>query len=227
MSRRAAIWGAVLMASLFIYPIACMAEAAMKTCPIDRAQMENEVPCPRPGGELRRVTPEKPQEFHFCSICKECWTGVVLEADKDYQIRVLADPDTWADGPWQAATAAEALEGWGSLSDIPATQWWEHVVKGPFVWWGARSRRVPQADWFQVFFVVRDTAGTETQPVRLERLEQAFTPPIGGELYFFANDHPKFYERNNTGRMSLEISLARYRPAALRHAPRQSQPGSP
>jgi hypothetical protein len=32
---------------------------------------------------------------------------------------------------------------------------------------------------------------------------------VSGELYFFVNDHPKYYEKNNTGRMSLEISLVR------------------
>lgn len=80
-------------------------------------------------------------------------------------------------------------------------------MKGPFVWCGARSRRVPDADWFQVFFVIRDARGADSDPVRLETPDQSFASPASGELYFFANDHPDYYEKNNTGRMSLEISL--------------------
>lgn len=179
----------------------------MKNCPIDSDQLHGGTPCPRPGGAVRDVTVDAPQQFYFCSICKDCWTGVRLEAGESYQIRIVGDPTSWADGGWKAASATEAIGGWTSLSDIPGTAWWEILVKGPFVWWGGKSKRVPEAGWFQIFFAIRSETGTDTAPARLERLEQTFDSPVRGELYFFVNDHPDYYEKNNTGRMSLEISL--------------------
>ena len=117
---------------------------------------------------MRPVAADAPERFYFCSICPECATGIALEKGKRYTIRILADPESWSDGGWTAATVEEALEGWSSLSDIAGTKWWEHVLKSPFVWLAKGSRPVPDSDWFQIFFAVRDAAGQDGKPERLE-----------------------------------------------------------
>lgn len=183
------------------------ARAEVKSCPLDKAAYDRAGGCPAAGGELVAVTGEVPQTFGFCSICVQCWTGIAVEAGKNYRLRIVGEPERWADGDWTAATAEEALEGWATLSDIPETPWWKHAVAGPFIWMAKGSRPQPEADWFQVFFAVRDAGGSGSDPVRLKEAEQTFTAPRDGELYFFVNDHPDYYVDNNTGRMTLEISL--------------------
>ena len=54
---------------------------------------------------------------------------------------------------------------------------------------------------------VRDAAGEDSEPQRLVKVDQSFKAPLSGELYLFVNDHPDYYEKNNSGRMKLEISL--------------------
>ena len=198
---------AIWMVALFLICFECAADAAMNECPLNKSEMEGGVQCPKLGEELRHVAVDAPQRFYLCSICHECWSGIVVEAGKDYRIQIIGEPQSWGDGAWKAATAEEALKGWSSLSDIPDTKWWQYPVVGPFVWWAKRSRRVPESDWFQIFFAVRDATGTDSEPIRLQTVEQVFSSPASGELYLFANDHPAYYEKNNTGRMLLEISL--------------------
>lgn len=197
---------AVVAAALFSISVTAPAKAEMKPCPIDKDAYDQNG-CPAASGDLAAVTAEAPQRFEFCSICPQCYTGIAVEAGQTYRLRIVGDPERWADGDWKPATAAEALEGWATLSDIPGTPWWKRAVFGPFIWMAKDSRPVPGADWFQVFFAIRDAGGSGSDPLRLKDVEQTFTAPRSGELYFFVNDHPDYYEKNNEGRMTLEISL--------------------
>ena len=185
---------------------------SLKTCPIDAKEEDAKLAaCPEAGGDLVRVTVDEPQPFQFCSRCRRCWSGVLLEAGRTYQLETVGNPVRWRDGSWTAETVEQALRGWRDLSDFPNVPWWERLVKGPAVWISAKTRRVVRdADWFQIFMVVREVGSKserETTPERLVAASQSFTPSLSGELYLFVNDDPSRYTSNNEGRMSLRISL--------------------
>ncbi len=183
--------------------------AAVKPCPLNEGEIASGVECLGPGRygdrDLAVVTPGAPQRFQFCCICKKCWTGVLVEAHKHYRLRVIGEPDSWTDASWRPATLDETLAGWRTVADHPDIPSWQRPGTALLFRIGARWRPVPDADWFQVFFAIRDASGEDSEPERLERREQSFDAPLAGELYFFANDHPWRYG-NNTGRMILEIS---------------------
>lgn len=183
-----------------------------KSCPRD--ETEN-VPCPgrTPDEELLRVSEGEPVEFGFCSRCLDCWSGVRVEAGRRYAVEVVG-LEGWRDGSWRADTVEQALGGWRDLSDpgFPQMGFLERLAKGPAIWLARRFRRMPKAEWFQVFIGVKPTAstdaveGTETPPERLVESGQTFTPEVSGELYFFVNDLKSKYG-NNQGRMRLRVSV--------------------
>ena len=201
-------WGASALLAIALLQATA---APMNACPATPDEEKDGLACPTPGARSIEVLAEGAQAFSFCSRCPACWTGLRLQASVAYRVEILGEPIGWRDKDWSAASVEEALAGWHDTADLLRQQdrswdrFWTRAAS-PFIWLSARTfRRVTSADWFQIFMVVRDDQGGETEPERLAARSQDFTPTLSGELYLFVNDVSILYA-NNRGRMTLRIS---------------------
>lgn len=194
----------VILLSAFVATAARAQNEPVKQCPLDESELSAQS-CPGPGGELRDVDRAMPQLFYACAICRHCWSGVRVKSGMTYRIRAIGDPDAWMDADIPFPTADAALAGYERVSDARDMPWWSGWLLDLVFRWKARSRPVPDADWFQLFAAVGSAAGDDSAPLRITA-DGRFVAPADGELFTFVNDHPDHYD-NNSGRMTLEISL--------------------
>lgn len=196
---------AVLLTAEGVATAAGAQNQAVKQCPLNESEMAVRS-CPVPGGVLRDVDGATPQLFHACAICRHGWSGVRVTAGVAYRIRIIGDPDAWMDADIAFPTADAALAGFHRVSDARDMPWWSGWFLDMVFLWQARSRPVRDADWFQLFAAVGSSAGGDGAPTRITA-DGKFVAPANGELFMFVNDHPDHYD-NNSGRMTLEISIA-------------------
>lgn len=157
------------------------------------------------------------QQRSFDVFARQHWnaTGLYLEAGVSYNFTasgewldssIACGPGGANDGNFQIGEVAQIFgSGLGELE-----KWYKKLTKKAQAdWWG--TKRVENADWFQLVGMIANQAGADGSgtPPEGEIIKigdgSRFTPRRSGYLYCFANDAWKFYG-NNRGSVRLTVS---------------------
>ena len=156
------------------------------------------------------------------SKLKYSWTGIEVQTNETYEVKLVDPTDTWLDGikKRKAKTRNDPLHinlNTGKPIECGPDGWDAEVelngIKDDIVQAAERFRRHPQAAWFELVGIIGDTDRIENM-VRLgdAKTGDTFTAPSPGELYMFANDLKMKYN-NNAGLLTIRITRLKDAPA--------------